>query len=69
LDRYFRRDERVAADEKLILKLSDAYLELGQDAKAIEMLRREIAADSLIKYGDSLSIRLKALEFKPSIGG
>lgn len=61
LERYFRRDERVAADEKLIMKLSDAYLELGRDAKAIELLRRELAAEGKL-YGDSLSIRLKALE-------
>ena len=42
LERFFVKDGRDPADAKLVMKLSDAYLETGRESDAVALLEREI---------------------------
>ena len=61
LESYFSKETREGRDEKLILRLSDAYLEMSEDSLAADCLEREIEKGRGMPYLDALRVRLDAL--------
>jgi tetratricopeptide (TPR) repeat protein len=52
LERFLVKDNRDPADAKLVMKLSDAYIDTGRESDAFELLEREVS-------------RFKGVERKP----
>jgi len=65
LERFLVKENRDPADAKLVMKLTDAYIETGRESAAMELLERELPSFKG-KERDPLESRLNAMREDPA---